>query len=94
MTENAQLTVDQIRMSIQELVASVTERETGEVAADARFKEDLGVDSLLGIELMLLIDKKFGIEIPDEEFEQLLTVNEAVPVVQRYLAEGTLPRGA
>ncbi len=94
MTENARLTGDQIRMSIQELVASVTEREAGEVAADARFKEDLGVDSLLGIELMLLIDKKFGIEIPDEEFEQLLTVNEAVPVVQRYLAEATLPRGA
>jgi acyl carrier protein len=94
MSENARLTGDQIRMSIQELVASVTEREAGEVAADARFKEDLGVDSLLGIELMLLIDKKFGIEIPDEEFEQLLTVNEAVPVVQRYLAEATLPRGA
>jgi acyl carrier protein len=94
MTENAHPAADQIRLSVKELVASVTERELDEVPSDARLKEDLGVDSLLAMELMLLIDKKFGIEIPDEEFDTLLTVDDAVPVVQRHLAESALSRGA
>jgi acyl carrier protein len=94
MTANAPLPADQIRLGIQELVASVTERDITKVPADARLKEDLGVDSLLNLELMLLIDKKFGVEIPDEEFANLLTINEAVPLVQRYLPESTPPHGA
>ena len=88
------MTADEIRLSIKELVAEVTEREPEEVPADARLKEDLGVDSLLAMELMLLIDKQFSIEIPEEEFDKLLTVDDAVPVVQRYLAESALARGA
>jgi acyl carrier protein len=88
------MTADQIRRSIKELVAEVTEREPDEVPADARLKEDLGVDSLLGIELMLLIDKEFAIDMPVEEFDKLLTVDEAVAVVERYLAETAAARGA
>ncbi len=88
------MTADEIRLSIKELVAEVTEREPEEVPADARLKEDLGVDSLLGIELMLLIDKEFGIDMPVEEFDKLSTVDEAVPVVERYLAETAAARGA
>ena len=88
------MTADQIRRSMKELVAEVTEREPDEVPADARLKEDLGVDSLLGIELMLLIDKEFAIDMPVEEFDKLLTVDEAVAVVERYLAETAAARGA
>ncbi len=93
MTENGHPTTDQIRMHIKELVASVTERAAEEIQDGARLKEDLGVDSLLALELMLAIDKKFRIDIPDEEFEKLLTVDDAVPVVQRHL-ESAMTQGA
>jgi len=93
MTETGQITADQIRMKIKELVASVTEREPEEIPDNIGFRE-LGVDSLLGMELMLAIDKKFKIDIPEEEFEKLLTVDEAVPVVERYLAEASVVQGA
>jgi len=86
MAENGQITADQIRMKIKELVASVTEREPEEIPDNVGFR-DLGVDSLLVMELMLAIDKKFKIDIPEEEFEKLLTVDDTVPVVERYLAE-------
>lgn len=94
MTQSVHPTADQIRTRIKELVASLTEREPDEVLDTARLKEDLGVDSLLAIELMLVIDKKFGIDIPEEEFDQLLTVDDAVPVVQRHLAESAIAQGA
>ena len=93
MTETGQITADQIRMKIKELVASVTEREPEEIPDNIGFRE-LGVDSLLGMELMLAIEKKFKIDIPEEEFEKLLTVDEAVPVVERYLAEASVVQGA
>lgn len=83
--ENAFFTPEQIRMYIKQLVASVTEREPDEIDDNALFKEDLGVDSLAAIELMVAIDKKFRIDIPEEDFTQVLNVNEAVLTVQRFL---------
>lgn len=94
MTQNGHFTQDQIRMNIKQLVASVTEREPDEISDGALFKEELGVDSLLGMELMIAIDKKFKIDIPEDEFTKLLTVDDAVPVVQRYLSGIAMTHGA
>jgi acyl carrier protein len=94
MIENAPLATDHIREKIREIVASVTVSELDEVSAGARLKEDLGVDSLLSIELMLLINEEFGIEIPDKEFAKVLTVDEAVPVVQSYCSSSGPPKRA
>lgn len=87
MVQNGPFTPEQIRTHIKQLVASVTEREPDEIGDDALFKEELGVDSLLAMELMVAMDKKFRIDIPEEEFTQALTVNDAVAMVQRYLPE-------
>lgn len=87
MVQNGHFTPDQIRTHIKQLVASVTEREPEEIGDDALFKEELGVDSLLAMELMVAMDKKFRIDIPEEEFTQALTVNDAVAMVRRYVPE-------
>jgi acyl carrier protein len=85
--QNGHFTSDQIRAHIKQLVASVTEREPEEIEDAALFKEELGVDSLLAMELMVALDKKFRIDIPEEEFTKALSVNDAVLMVQRYLPE-------
>ncbi len=54
-----------------------------EITEATSFKEDLGADSLDLFELVMAMEEEFGIEIPPEDLEQILTVGDII----RYLKE-------
>lgn len=85
MTE-ATYTGDQIRAEIKRLVANVTEREPDEISDTAHYMDELGVDSLMAMEVMIAVDKKFRIDIPEEEFNKATNVDESVAMVEKWLA--------
>jgi acyl carrier protein len=82
----ATFTADEIRAEIKRLVANVTEREPDEVSDTAHYIDELGVDSLMAMEVMIAVDKKFKIDIPEEEFNKATNVNESVAMVEQWLA--------
>ena len=49
------------------------------------FSEELGIDSLTGMEVMLAIDKKFKTDIPEEEFAKIKNVDDIVEIVLVHL---------
>jgi acyl carrier protein len=79
-------TTDQIKAEVKNLVARVTEREPDEIPDDAHFMDQLGVDSLMAMEIMIAVDRKFGIDIPEEEFNKATNVNESVKMVEHWLS--------
>jgi acyl carrier protein len=79
-------TQDEIRTEIKRLIANVTEREPDEIPDQAHFMDELGVDSLMAMEVMIAVDKKFKIDIPEEEFNKATNVDESVAMVERWLA--------
>ena len=52
-----------------------------EVHDEASFQEDLNADSLDLVELIMSMEDKFGVKIPDEDAEKILTVSDAVDYV-------------
>ena len=54
-----------------------------------QFQEDLGLDSLDWLELAIALEDEFGLEIPDEAYEngQITTVRQAVEYLDKRLAE-------
>jgi acyl carrier protein len=80
-----EITPEQIRATVKELIAEITEREPSEISDTALFTEELGIDSLAGMEIMVTVDKRFKVDIPEEEFDKIKNVNDAVEMVQRYL---------
>ena len=52
--------------------------DESKVALDSKFIDDLGADSLDTVELVMAFEEKFGIEIPDDAAETILTVNDAI----------------
>ena len=56
-----------------------------EVTSTASFIDVLGADSLDTVELVMALEEKFGVEIPDEDAEKMSTVGEAI----KYLEEKT-----
>jgi acyl carrier protein len=57
------------------------------VTATAHFVDDLGADSLDIVELVMAFEEKFGVEIPDEDSQQLVTVGKAAEYLQKKIAE-------
>jgi len=54
----------------------------GEVKPDTSFIEDLGTDSLDTIELVMALEEKFNIEIPDEDTKEMNTVADVVKYIR------------
>jgi acyl carrier protein len=54
-----------------------------EITDEASFVDDLGADSLDTVEMIMEIEDEFGIEIPDEDAEKLVTVGTAVEYVKK-----------
>jgi acyl carrier protein len=73
-----------IEAKVKEIIVNELGVEPEKVTPDASFVEDLGADSLDTVELVMAFEEEFGIEIPDEEAEQLQTVGDAIKYVQQH----------
>ena len=59
--------------------------EPDKVTEAASFIDDLGADSLDIVELVMLIEKEFNIEIPDEDAEKISTVQDSIDYITTHL---------
>ncbi|AXX90728.1 acyl carrier protein [Arcobacter suis] len=67
---------------VKEVVIEQLDCDPAEVKEDSRFIEDLGADSLDVVELVMALEEKFDIEIPDEDAEKILTVADAIKYIE------------
>ncbi|KAF0998101.1 Acyl carrier protein (ACP), partial [Helicobacter pylori 10700] len=67
--------------TIQAVIAEQLEIDVSQVTPEAKFVKDLGVDSLDILELIMALEERFGIEIPDEQAEKIVNVGD----VMRYI---------
>ena len=74
--------------SVEEKVKQIIVEQLGvdeaEVTTTASFVDDLGADSLDTVELVMAFEEAFDIEIPDEDAEKILTVQQAVDYIQAH----------
>ncbi len=59
--------------------------EEPKVVENANFIDDLGADSLDTVELVMAFEEEFGIEIPDEAAEKILTVKDAIDYIKNAI---------
>lgn len=71
---------------VTEVVAEVLELEPAEVAPDAQLIEDLGMDSVLAIDVATALEKHYKIKVPDEQMEALTTPRAIAGIVEALLA--------
>jgi acyl carrier protein len=67
----------------KEVVAEQLSVEIGTIKADSKFIDDLGADSLDIVELVMALEEKFDIEIPDSDAESIITLQNAVDYIEK-----------
>ena len=72
-----------IDQRVKDIIVEQLGVKPDQVAPEAKFIEDLGADSLDTVELIMALEEEFGIEVPDEQAEKLLTVGD----VGKYIEE-------
>lgn len=68
---------------VREVVSEQLEIKYDEITAEALFLDDLGADSLDIVELIMALEERFGIAIPDEDAEKIQTVTDAVEYIKK-----------
>ena len=66
---------------VKEVVMDKLGVEESQITETAHFMDDLGADSLDTVELIMQLEEEFGIEIPDEDAEKIITVGAAVEYI-------------
>jgi acyl carrier protein len=76
-----------IMASIEERVKKIVVEQLGVAEGDVKnessFVDDLGADSLDTVELVMALEEEFETEIPDEEAEKILTVQQAIDYINK-----------
>ena len=67
---------------LQQIIAEVLNVDASEVMPGTTFTDDLGADSLDRYQIILGVEDAFDIEIPQEEAEKIVTVGDAVELIQ------------
>ena len=71
-----------IETEVKQIVIEHLGIDESKVTPEAKFIDDLGADSLDTVELVMAFEEKFGIEIPDDAAETILTVKDAIDFIQ------------
>lgn len=68
------MNMGEIKNRIVEIIANQLGIEEEDIAGDASVVDDLGADSLDVVELVMALEEEFNLEIPDEEAENIINV--------------------
>ncbi len=78
---------DQIPKEIISLVSRVIKIPEEKIDVNANIFTDLGVDSLLGVEIFAALDKKYGLNVPEEKLEKINSLNDIIALVKEMLSQ-------
>jgi acyl carrier protein len=66
---------------LKKIVAEQLGVEESKIVPEARFSDDLNADSLDLVEMIMSLEEEFGVEIPDEDAEKILSVKDALDYI-------------
>ena len=74
-----------VEKDLRALVAEILETEPGEIDLNAHFVKDLGMDSMMALEILAGIEKKYRIVIPEETLPKFTSLNSTIGIIKGIL---------
>ena len=71
--------------TVQAIIAEQLKLEKEKITMESRLTEDLGADSLDAVELTMSLEQEFGIKIPDEEINNMVTIKDVIEIVNKLV---------
>ena len=71
--------------AIRNIIVEITETEPEKITMEAKFVEDLGMDSMMALEILAAIEKKYKVQIPEDKLVRLTNLKETIALTKEYL---------
>ena len=76
---------EKLKEEIKKIVSEVSEVPQEQLKEDARFVEDLGIDSMMALEIVANIEKKYKVVIPEEEIPKIRSLKDVYDIMEKLL---------
>ena len=76
---------EKLKEEIKKIVSEVSEIPQEQLKEDARFVEDLGIDSMMALEIVANIEKKYKVVIPEEEIPKIRSLKDVYNIMEKLL---------
>jgi acyl carrier protein len=78
-----------LKEEVKALICEIIEVEPEKLADEAKFVEDLGVDSLMALEILASLEKKYRVKIPEDKLMSLVNLKQTVELMEEVLKTQT-----
>ncbi|MDD5495524.1 MAG: acyl carrier protein [Candidatus Omnitrophica bacterium] len=76
-----------LEQELRSLIASIVEIDEKKITPEAKFIEDLGMDSMMALEILASVEKKYKIRIPEENLAKMTNLNKVADLVKGFLSK-------
>lgn len=70
---------------LKSIIAEIIEVEQDKVTPEANFVEDLGMDSMMALEILASVEKKYKLSIPEENLTKITSLDKVMELVSKFL---------
>jgi acyl carrier protein len=84
---------DQLTQRVLRIIAETQRKDPSQVTIESSF-EDLGIDSMDGVNIVFALENEFNINVPDEEVKNIHSVRDMVDGIRRLVERDGAPSGA
>lgn len=76
---------EEIKKGVRDLIVKYAEVDVSEVRDDSLLVDDLGIDSMKAIELVAIIEKKYGLIISEDDIPNMLALKDIFNILEKLL---------
>ena len=80
----AAIKTENLEKELRSLIAEIIEVEEEKITLDASFVEDLGMDSMMALEILAAIEKKYKLRIPEEHLTKITNLKQVVNTTKEF----------
>ena len=84
---------NQVTQRVLRIIAETQRKDPSQVTAESSF-EELGIDSMDGVNIVFALENEFNINVPDEEVKNIHSVRDMIDGVRRLVEQNDAPSGA
>jgi len=77
-----------LEQEVRSIIAEFTEIEAEKVTLNANFVEELAMDSMMALEILAALEKKYKIRIPEDKLMKLTNLDETLKLAKEYIRAG------
>jgi acyl carrier protein len=77
----------ELEQEIKAMVSRIIKIDESRIDPDANIFSEYGVDSLLGVEILAGLDKRYGLDVPEQKLREIKTLNDIIRIARELISK-------